>query len=324
MPIASNRHSKRFNWLDQWVASAATLGLAVLSVSVLSTTQVVGQTGPSNGYRQTYQPRNHELTRGDMAPGVVADIARMSNPKLEGHVQPVRVITPIGSRVGIRTSNGYVQTNASKTSVGLTVGPVYRFKVTDIPNKPGVELYPSVEILNRLSPPAGLENEFPIQVLITQSDLEEAIEGRMVTKVVYLESPETALPHRHLPDKQPYFDVGGGEDPLRVAERLGRPMAILRVGSRIPMPSDAGERFGFSAPSPTILPDPEPAPVDMSQDLIDPAISSTRPRRAPSVPNAVRPMRMPNAGLPPIVNARHFRAQPFSKSVTPATYYGRR
>jgi len=315
MAIASNRHSQRFNWLYKWVVRAATLGLAVLSVGFLST-EVAGQSGQPNGYRPTYQPKNHELTRGNMAPGVVADIARMSNPSLEGHVQPVRVITPAGSRIGIRTSNGYVQTSASKTSVGLTVGPVYRFKVTDIPNKPGVELYPSVEILNRLSPPAGLENEFPIQVLITLSDLEEAIEGRMVTKIVYLESPETALPHRHLPDKQPYFDVGGGEDPLRVAERLGRPMAILRVGSRIPMPSDAGERFGFSAPSPTIL--PAPASTDMGQGLIDPSIPSPRVPavRAPSAPYAVRPMRMPNDGLPPIVEARRF--------ATPASYNRRR
>jgi len=318
MAIASNRHSQRLNWLDKWVVSAATFGLAVLSAGFLST-DVVGQSSQPNGYRPTYQPRSHELTGGNMAPGVVADIARMSNPQLEGHVQPVRVITPAGSRIGIRTSSGYVQTSASKTSVGLTVGPVYRFKVTDIPNKPGVELYPSVEILDRLSPPAGLENEFPIQVLITLSDLEEAIEGRMVTKIVYLESPETALPHRHLPDKQPYFDVGGGEDPLRVAERLGRPVAILRVGSRIPMPSDTGQQFGFSAPFPRILPDP--GSIDIGQDLTDPSITSTRPKRVPTVraplaPYAARPMRVPNEGLPPTVEAHRF--------ATPASYNRRR
>jgi len=248
-----------------------------------------------------------------MAPGVAADIARLSNPKLEGHVQPVRVIVPDGAHLGIRMHNGYVETADSKSSVGLIVGPVYRFKVTNIANRPGSELYPSVEILNRLSPPEGLENEFPIEVVISQSDLEEAIEDRMVTKIIYLENPETALPHRHLPDKQPYFDIGGGEDPLRVAERLGRPMAILRIGSRIPMPSDPGERFGFSAPSPTILPDPEPAQTDMIQGLIEP-VSSNRPRRYPSVPKAARPTRMPNAGAPR--DARRF--------ATPATYNWRR
>ena len=252
-----------------------------------------------------YQPRNHEFTRADMAPGVVADIARMSNPRLEGHVQPVRVLVPNGARVGVRMSNGYVETNGSKASVGLMVGPVYRFKVTNIFNRPGRELYPSVEILNRLNPPKGLENDFPIEVVISQSDLEEALEDRMVTKVIYLENPDTALPHRHLPDKQPYFDIGGSEDPLRVAEGLGRPMAILRIGSRVPMPSDFGEQFGFNAPGPKLLPSPRPLSSEAQRATIEPAISSVRPLRMPSRTNTAGPVRTARSprGLPPIVQA---------------------
>lgn len=251
-----------------------------------------------------YQPRNHEFTRADMAPGVVADIARMSNPRLEGHVQPVRVLVPNGARVGVRMSNGYVETNGAKASVGLMVGPVYRFKVTNIFNRPGRELYPSVEILNRLNPPKGLENDFPIEVVISQSDLEEAIEDRLVTKVIYLENPDTALPHRHLADKQPYLDVGGGEDPLRVARRLGRPMAILRIGSRVPMPSDAGEQFGFNAPEPQLLPSPEALPVEAENATIEPAFSNARPLKVPSrldtnpSPPSARSTRLPRTHSP--------------------------
>lgn len=309
MTTASKRHSQQLAWLSACFCNTLTLRLAVLCVAIISA-QSVAQAQQTNGYRSTYKPRKHELTRGDMAPGVVADIARMSNPKLEGHVQPVRVVVPNGARVGIRMSNGYVETDAAKTSVGLTVGPVYRFKVIDIPNRPGRELYPSVEILNRLSPPEGLENEFPIEVVISQSDLEEAIEDRMVTKIIYLENPETALPHRHLPDKQPYFDVGGSEDPLRVAEGLGRPMAILRIGSRVPMPSDVSENFGFNAPSPQLLPSPEALPVEAQRATIEPAISSVRPLRMPNQINTAPPSgriaRLPARGLPPIVQAQRF------------------
>ncbi len=317
MGIASKRQSKRRAQASRWFAGTLMIGLAVVQLGSKSS-EVVAQAYQSNGYNPAYQPKNHELTRGDMAPGVVADIARMSNPQLEGHVQPVRVIAPKGSLVGVGTSDGYVETSSSKTSVGLTVGPVYRFKVTNIPNRPGFELYPSVEVLNRLAPPEGLENEFPIQVVISQSDLEEALEGRMVTKVVYLEDPRTALPHRHWEDKQPYFDVGGGEDPLRVAQRLGRPMAILRIGSRIPMPSDAGERFGFNAPSPKILPAPEQVPFELEPipsavkpateepKPIEPAISSAKPMQMPTIPKSIRPMRpesQPNSALPPVFGA---------------------
>ena len=203
------------------------------------------------------QTIRHELIRGDMPPGLAADYSRMGNPRLEGHIQPVRVISPLGSRVDVAADDGgFLQMNSSRVSVGLRVGPVYRFKVSNIPRYFGKELYPSIEILNRLSPPAGLENDFPIEVVISEDDLKQAIEGRLVTKVVYLENPETALPHRHRAEDQPYFDVGGGEDPLRAAEKLGRPMAILRMGSRIPSASDLSHEFNFNAPPATLLPEP--------------------------------------------------------------------
>ena len=199
----------------------------------------------------------HELIRGDMPPGLAADYYRMGNPKLQYHVQPVRVISPIGSRVEVASNDGYIKVNASKVSVGMMVGPVYRFKITNIPRNFGTELYPSIEILNKLNPPEGMENEFPIEVVISEDDLKRAIDGNLVTKVIYLEDPNTALPHRHRAAEQPYFDVGGGEDPLRAAEKLGRPMAILRIGSRVPMSNEMAHEFNFNAPEASLLPDPK-------------------------------------------------------------------
>ncbi|MFT5301430.1 MAG: putative repeat protein (TIGR01451 family) [Mariniblastus sp.] len=200
---------------------------------------------------------NHELIRGDMPPGMAADFYRMSNPKLAGHVQPVRVFCPDATRIEVAANSGYVQINSSQVSVGMIAGPVYRFKVTDIPLHDGEALYPSVEILNRLHPPQGLANNFPVQVVISKDDLKQALAGRLVTRVIYLENPETALPHRHVENDQPSFDVGAAGDPLRAAEKLGRPMAILRIGSRVPMDSDSRNAFNFNAPAANILPDPE-------------------------------------------------------------------
>ena len=199
----------------------------------------------------------HELIRGDMPPGLAADCSRMGNPALEFHEQAVRIVAPLGSRVEVGSTDGFIRMDSSHASLGLKIGPVYRLKVTNIPRHSGKELYPSVELLNRLYPPKGLENEFPVQIVITEDDLAQALDGRLVTKVIYLEDPETALPHRHEVDKQPYFDVGGGEDALRAAEKMGRPMAILRIGSRIPMATETNDQFNFHAPSPTLLPDPQ-------------------------------------------------------------------
>jgi uncharacterized repeat protein (TIGR01451 family) len=68
-----------------------------------------------------------------------------------------------------------------------------------------------------------------------------------VTRVVYLENPRSAIPERRSPDDQAFFDVGPGQDPIRVAEKFGRPMAIVRIGSRIPDQNEL-DGFGFGTP----------------------------------------------------------------------------
>ncbi len=222
----------------------------------------------------------HSLIRGDMPPGLAAESYRLANPEaLTFHVQPVRFIVPDGARLEVGIEGAFVATDSSRITLGMSVGPVYRLKVTRIPQNFGRDLYPSIEILDKLNPPAGLESQFPIQVVISQDDLEQALEGRMVTKVIYLENPELALPQRHFENSQPYFDVGGGEDPLRAAERLGRPMAIMRIGSRIPTYTDDDQLFDFHGPAPVIIAQPEP--VDKQQhnwDVIEEAV----PRQIPN------------------------------------------
>ena len=221
------------------------------------------------------QPTRHKLIRSDMPPGLAADYSRLINPSLRGHVQPVRLISPSGTKIEIAESDKFKKTGASQVSVGLMVGPVYRFRLTDIPQNKGKELFPSIEVLNRLCPPEGLENEFPIQVVITLEDLNRALAGILVTRVIYLEDPETTVPQLHRMNSQPSIDVSGGRDAFRAADQLGRPMAILRIGSRIPMPTDLVSEFNFNAPPAVVLPDPKtPSPAsktDASRSAINQA-----------------------------------------------------
>jgi hypothetical protein len=96
-----------------------------------------------------------------------------------------------------------------------------------------VQLYPTLELVNRLYPPPGYAERFPVVVDITLDDLRTASEGTLVTRVIYLEDPQTPTPHT-IPyrEEQPSFDVLPQEDPFAVADELGRPMAIIRIGSR--------------------------------------------------------------------------------------------
>lgn len=129
----------------------------------------------------------------------------------------------------------FTEPQLAPASVGLLIAPVYRFRVTNIPFEPGREVFPTVEIIDRTYPPPQLAWKFPIPIELTQEDLRIALSGKMVTRVIYVEDPNTALPVQTENNEQAWFDVGPEANPLFVADTLGRPVAILRMGGRQPM-----------------------------------------------------------------------------------------
>lgn len=130
----------------------------------------------------------------------------------------------------------------------LAVGQSYRFKLSDLPEFPGIELYPSIELLDRLHPPTGHADKFAMPLTFTIDELDAAIDGRMVTKVVYLEQPQLALPFELSGDTavrtlQPQANL------IEEADRTGRPLAIIRMGGRLPASNETrGPFFGSGAP----------------------------------------------------------------------------
>lgn len=182
--------------------------------------------------------QSRELLRGNMIPGQASQIRRLSSPSKAGQIQAVKVIAPDGVQLSVVNNGSFVATGGREQTVGMQLGSLYRFRISGIESATRFEFFPSVELLDLLHPPKGLENDFPIQVVINEVDIREVIAGRLVTKVIYLEDPEVALPRAGDKSEQPYFDVSATEDPVRAAEGLGRSMAILRIGSRIPTDSE--------------------------------------------------------------------------------------
>ena len=232
----------------------------------------------------------HNQVRSDMAPGLVAERYRKADPDLATVIQPVRIIVPREANVSVLSNGSVLSTVQSKTTVGLAIGPVYQLKVSGLNLHESVELYPSIELLGRLYPPRGMENRFPIEIEITRDDLLQVIDGSMVTKVIYLEHGDMVVPHRHSPDMQPTFDVAANEDPLRASKSLGRPMAILRIGSRVPLNGNPADTIQTIGPAPILLPEP------VQYSLDSPPNRPALPRTANSTTNQPVPHK-----LPPIV-----------------------
>jgi hypothetical protein len=164
---------------------------------------------------------------------------------------------------------------SAPAQVGLLVGPVYRFKISDMPDYPGVELYPTVELVDRLHPPEGRAADFPVPIRFTAEDIEFALQGRLVTKVVYLEQPNRALPIATGPGNPlPPKLLPPRENTLQAADLRGRPMLIIRLGGRTPDPQNEQLSF-YGSLAPVEVP-PQPAlgpaaPVDPPADPEPPA-----------------------------------------------------
>ena len=176
-----------------------------------------------------FQPLNEK-----MAPGFVADTLARVRHYDPTWLQPVRVELPTAGTVSV--FNGSSTPNAvlaSPAQFSVNAGHIYRLRIAEMPEFPGVEVYPSIEILDRLHPPQGREFDYPIPVVLTEADIREAIDGHMVTRVVYLEQPQLAASFDPLRREIPQ-SVNPVDNALQEADKLGRPMIIVRIGGRTP------------------------------------------------------------------------------------------
>ena len=220
-------------------------GLARVARAVI----VVALVGPSFAvWLRAADPPVHFEHQDGLAPGAIGSAQLLRGGPLPGYFQPVEIRGPNGAMISTAETGEFGDPRPAPFSVGLLIGSVYRMRVTNILQQEGQEVYPTIEVINRLYPPIGMEFKFPIPIELTQEELEMALAGRFVTRVVYLEEPETALPVAQKPNEQSYFEAADGENPLDVADSLGRPMAIVRLGGRLPDAEGPDSTFLYGSP----------------------------------------------------------------------------
>ncbi len=196
-------------------------------------------------------PGGHPLLTGDMPAGVIAStrqhMGRQQPPPT--YYQPVEFHGPRGVRFSLAQYGSFGE-GESNLMAGLMIGQVYRFRVTGIPFQAGAELYPTIEMVDRTYPPPGLATSYPIPINLDEDDILAALEGRLVTRVIYLEDPQTATPLPQGPNGPTAMDVPEYQDPLEIADLRGRTVAILRIGSLAPPRAEILQaQFFFGHPS---------------------------------------------------------------------------
>ena len=121
-------------------------------------------------------------------------------------------------------------------------GAIYRLKLTNIPSRPGVELYPTMEIGPAMPRTQAFlaHNAMPVQV--TDEDFDQVLSGNFVTKVIYLPDPEYQELALAGVETLVSTRLDPGVDPIVEADRRGSIMGVLRLGNKdLEMPSDSGQ-----------------------------------------------------------------------------------
>jgi hypothetical protein len=111
-------------------------------------------------------------------------------------------------------------------------GAIYRLKLTNIPGRPGVELYPTLEIAPVTPRTDAYLAHSPIPVQFTEEDFDQVLSGNFVTKVIYLPDPEFQELALAGVETLVSTRLDPGVDPIAEADRRGSILAILRMGNK--------------------------------------------------------------------------------------------
>ncbi len=266
-----------------WLAVCCVTSPLLCPTAYLSVAAAQSRSLPSNV---------HYFLDANQAPGLVAGTQVARGARGVGTYQAVSLAGPEGLKIALARDGQFLDALDAPVVTGMLVAGVYRFKVTNIPFRPGEELYPTLEVIDRIYPPAGREHRFPIPVVLTAEDLRLALDGGLVTRVIYLEDSELAEPVATTPDRQIVHNVPASDNALQVADQLGKPVAILRIGSRVPLDPN-GDLLEFLYGCPPWIPlnpVPDRAALIESGQWTDsePSAASDKPRSEPPLEESPR------------------------------------
>ena len=224
-----------------------------LGVALLCPAEVRAQSVPLRR-QQPHPPGGVYQPLSQNSPvGMSAEWSVRSGRARPGYLQPIRLHLPGGGTVRFYPARSPEPVDRpAPADAALAVGMTYRVRLSDMPAWPGIELYPTIEMVDHLHAPQGYAGRFPVPVELTEDEIEAALNGQMVTKVIYVENPQLAAPYE-LPAPLPVLTIPADQNLLKEADRVGRSLAIVRLGGRLPDVRGGDSRF-FGSGGPVVFP----------------------------------------------------------------------
>lgn len=189
-------------------------------------------------------------------PGAVAAIGALTGggpQRFPTKRTSVRFLSPAGMKISWYAPTCDGKTGFSNTQIeapgryNFVQAAIYRLKISDIPNRPGLELYPTLEVVpsNCKTDPFLAHSSVPIS--FTDEDFDQVASGNFVVKVIYLPDPQFQDLATTGPDEVVSSRLEPGVDPIAEAHRRGSILLIIRIGN---IDLEAPNTPPMDAPSP--------------------------------------------------------------------------
>jgi hypothetical protein len=248
---------------------------------------------PGGGLMQTAGPINDNNIIRTGAPG--------GGPAFPVQRTQVRFAAPAGMKISWYTTQndgkqGFgAQSLEAPGRYNFLQAAIYRLKLSDIPNRPGVELYPTLEVVPCNSKTSTFLAHSAVPVSFTDEDFEQVASGNMVVKVIYLPDPQfqdlatTGLAEVVSSQLEP------GVDPIAEAQRRGSILLVVRVSN---IDLEATNTPAMDAPGPNRPAGPPPGQIMNMQPNTSGMGRMVPYQGAPVAPNAPRPGNFPYPTIP--------------------------
>lgn len=207
----------------------------------------------------------------------------------------VRFVQPVGMKVHWYTKSPDGKESYSQFPIdtpgryNFLQAAVYRLKLTNIPGHPGLEVYPTLEVVPANPKTAEFLAHSPVPLSFTDEDFKQIKANNYVVKVVYLPDPQY----------QDFAFIGPGEiistqldpgaDPIEEARRRGNILLVIRMGS-----------IDQQAPNTPRIDDPGAGGAAAPGGMVMPPMGGMMPPGAVP-PNVMVPFGMPGPGMMPPV-----------------------
>ncbi len=203
----------------------------------------VGITGCTKAFQQPLPPAQMLMEPGPgvggPGPGVMM---YQPSPAMPGRTSQVAFVGPEGMRI-----TWDIGAPGQFDSVPLLCpahynfpqGAIYRLKLTHIPGRPAVELYPTLEIGPAVPRTEAFLAHNAVPVQFAEEDFNQVLSGNFVTKVIYLPDPEFQEFALAGVDTLVSTRLDPGVDPIVEADRRGAILAVVRLGNKdLEVPSE--------------------------------------------------------------------------------------